>query len=172
MHTHQLKSLVISLVLILLIYSSPFVVTSAVAQPADAIGTWSGSFELDTSEHGGALEGVLVPIVVVGIVFLTPVLLVWLVARARYRQQQLAHQTIRELVAAGRELPDNLQELLDTGKSPASMLRSGIGLIGAGIGVGLALLFLGASDAAALGLIPLFIGVARLVVWRLEVAKQ
>ena len=78
------------------------------------------------------------------------------------------HQTVRAMVEKGVEIPP---ELLGEGKRPPSPrrdLRRGILLVCTGIGIGLFLLFEDGLDEAALGLVPILIGIGYLIVAKLD----
>ena len=53
-----------------------------------------------------------------------------------------------------------------------SNLKRGLLMTGAGIGLLLALGVLAGWEIGAIGLIPIFIGLARVVIWRLEDGKK
>ncbi|MFH1807844.1 MAG: DUF6249 domain-containing protein [Pseudomonadota bacterium] len=84
----------------------------------------------------------------------------------RFRRHRLIQETLRLMVEKGRDIPP---ELLVPVTPPRSDLRRGILLISVGVGVSTFLLLVAeeAEGAWGLGMIPLLIGVAYLVVYRL-----
>ena len=115
---------------------------------------------------------------IVAIVFLTlfgaPVLIVAVILYFGFSKSRMQHKTIRMLVEKGQPVP---AELLAP-PTPAVRQRSDMrrGVIWTTLGAGV-MLFLGAvndweSGAWALGLIPFFIGLGFLVVWKLEGGKS
>lgn len=97
----------------------------------------------------------------------------------RSRREELLHETVRQLSERGQSIPPELLDgkLIDamkTGKSSSrnSQLRGGAVNIAAGLG--LMVMFWAMKPESwlwAIGCIPLFIGVAMLLVWRYE-SKQ
>jgi hypothetical protein len=109
------------------------------------------------------LAEVLVPIAFFG----TVVLVVGGLFYLRYRQKVSLHNTIRALVEKGIDIPPALLTPAPPPVRRRSDLRRGVFWVA--FGTGLVAFFLGeARDAWGLGLIPLFIGVAYLIVWKIE----
>jgi hypothetical protein len=115
-------------------------------------------------------ESVLVPIGVVGGFFLAVVLIVAIPLILRSRRDTMLHATLRAMIDKGVSIPP---ELLTAPKRPASDLRRGMILVATGLGVCLFFTFMPAGKGIwALGLIPLLIGAAYMVVWKLESMKK
>ena len=89
------------------------------------------------------------------------------------RSRAMLHKTLAMMIEKGVPIPP---ELLQPAERRRSDLRRG--LVACGLGIGL-MLFLGnglfagkhASGLWAVGFIPLFIGIARLIAWKLEQGK-
>jgi hypothetical protein len=114
---------------------------------------------------------VIVPILGVIFVFGMPIVIVALVVVARHRRQRMLHETVRAMVDKGVPIPAELLQPDDGDRrTPRNDFRSG--LVWSAIGLGL-LLFLGVArnNAWPVGFIPLLIGVALLVTWKIESAK-
>lgn len=77
------------------------------------------------------------------------------------------HQTLRAMVEKGAQIPPELLAPPRRPPDPNRDLRRGILLVCAGLGLGLFLLFEDGLDEAALGLIPIFVGVGYLIVAKL-----
>lgn len=96
--------------------------------------------------------GFLVPAAVVGII-------VWYKAR----NTQLMHETALKLAEKGQPVPP---ELFADRAGPYSDLRRGLVLVMLGLGICLALYFCGLRFWA-FGIIPMFMGLGYLIVWKL-----
>lgn len=98
-----------------------------------------------------------------------PVLVVAIVSANNRRKREMVHQTIDRVIEQGRDVPVELLDALDKGKnSGKTTLSRGMTNVALGVGIGVALFALAGADVAALGLIPLCIGVAQLAVWNIE----
>ncbi len=113
---------------------------------------------------------VLIPIISILAVFGTPILIVWLVTRNSYRKKQLLMDNINRMVAEGRDIPPELLDAME-GESPSNMKDRGFTLIAVGLAIFIWLTAAAGPGVGSLGLIPLFIGVARFVNWKLD-SKQ
>ena len=107
-----------------------------------------------------SLTGVLVPLF--GMLFVIGVVLV--VMEYRHRRYRQLHETITRLAEKGLPLP---KELLSPSSSPKSRLFGSLTLIGLGVGL---MIFFGAQggDDWGIGAIPLAVGLAQLLAWKLE----
>jgi hypothetical protein len=107
-----------------------------------------------------SLTGLLVPLG--GMVSLIAIIV--LVLDYRHRRAQQLHDTVTRLAEKGLPVPP---ELL-TPPVPKSRLRGALTLIG--LGVGLIALFIAQGDYSnwGVGAVPLAIGLAQLVAWKLE----
>lgn len=111
------------------------------------------------------MEDVLVPIVAIVMVFGLPVFIIGLLVWSRYKRRQLIHQSISVMVEKGVEIPPHLFD--EAKREPGSSMRRGVVMIGVGLGLIAFFMFTGGSGVG-IGFIPLLIGVAYLVVWKLE----
>jgi len=114
---------------------------------------------------GSSSLGPLLPIISVVMVFGTPVAIVALFVALRHRRNRMFHETLRAMVEKGVPIP------------PELLSRGGVPLGGAShdrpagtrdLRWGLVLLALGGglyTLAGKIGIIPVFIGVALLIVW-------
>ena len=105
----------------------------------------------------GIILGVLMPVMLVGIIL-------WYKAR----RNQLLHATALTLVEKGQPVPP---ELFVDQREPHSNLRRGVVLVMVGIGICLAL-YLYELKFWTFGIIPLFVGVGYLIVWKMESTGQ
>lgn len=111
--------------------------------------------------HG--LTGLLVPLM--GMVFVIGLVLV--VLEYRHRRERQLHETVARLAEKGLPVPP---ELFATQSAPKSRLLGALTLIG--LGIGLIVFFLASGgDNWGVGAIPLAIGLAQLLAWKLGQAK-
>lgn len=103
----------------------------------------------------GIVLGLLMPVTLVGIIL-------WY----KSRRNERLHDTALKLAASGQPIPP---ELFSGGWGPNTSLRLGVVLVMLGIGTCLALYMTGLR-AWAFGIIPIFMGVGYLIVWKLEAA--
>lgn len=109
----------------------------------------------------------LIGVIAILAVFGTPILIVWLVTRNSYRKKQLVMENINRMVSEGRDLPPELLDSME-GERAANTRDRGFTLIAVGAAVFIWLTALAGVGVGSLGLIPLFIGVARYINWKLD----
>ncbi|WP_231491418.1 DUF6249 domain-containing protein [Microbulbifer sp. HZ11] len=114
---------------------------------------------------GGPDMDWLIGIVAIIAVFGTPILIVWMVTRNNYRKKQLLMENINRMVSEGRDIPPELLDAMDREGTNTTKDR-GITLIAIGAAVFIWLSISAGVDVGSLGLIPLFIGIARYVNWK------
>lgn len=97
--------------------------------------------------------------------FLTILLVVISTLILRYRRHTQVHETLRLMIEKGTEIPP---ELLTPSVARYADLRRGLILTGAGSSLAIAIGLIDgfASGSWAVGLIPTFIGVGYLIVWK------
>ncbi len=99
-----------------------------------------------------------------------PVFIVGLVLFFRYRDNQNLYKIVNNMVDKGMEIPTHLLQI-QRKKAPRSDLHKGLILISLGLGIACFLKIQG-GEGWSLGLIPLFVGIAYLIIWKLESGKQ
>lgn len=109
----------------------------------------------------------LIGIIAILAVFGTPILIVWLVTRNSYRKKQLLMENINRMVSEGRDIPPELLDAME-GERRTNAKDRGFTLIAVGAAIFIWLTAAGGLGAGSLGLIPLFIGVARYINWKLD----
>ena len=108
-----------------------------------------------------------------------PIVAIVMGVSARMRRTELMHETLRQMVAQGREIPPQLLDGSLLADRPANrnggwQNKSGQLIFGAtnvGVGLGVMVMFYAMSPGDwlwAIGCIPLFVGIALLVVWKME----
>lgn len=120
------------------------------------------------SDHGGGGPTDWVGLAAVILLFGGPVVIVALVSWSNRRKREMVHRSIDRMVENGLEVPAELLDALDKGKGGKSALQRGTVNVAVGIGLGVALWNIADQDVATIALIPLCIGLAQLLVWRLE----
>lgn len=107
-------------------------------------------------------------------VFIAPaivaIIVVWLVFRNKGKREEMKFDTLKLMVEKGVPIPEHFS-FADPAPGPGASLRRGLILIGLGIGIVIFFLFVEAPEATGLGAIPFFIGLAYLLIWRLEKNK-
>jgi hypothetical protein len=112
-------------------------------------------------DHGADLSETAVPIGFFGMV----IGIVAIALYAGYRNNRQRHDTMRLVIERGGQIPPGL---LAPPSQPKSDLRRGILLLGSGSGLGVLLLATHAGGSSAAALIPVFLGLGYLIVYRLE----
>ncbi len=117
--------------------------------------------------HG--LTGLLVPL----FALMLPVIIVGIVVYARGASSRQRNDIISRLVEKGLPIPPELmqQDSLVPKSLPTSSLRTALTLLG--LGIGLIIFFVAkGGDNWGIGAIPLAIGLAQLLAWKLEKPKD
>jgi hypothetical protein len=117
-------------------------------------------------------EDTIIPIVAIVFVFGMPVFIVALVVYSRHRRQRLLHETIRTMIEKGVPIPPELLQPQQPRRLPKSDFRRGLVWSAIGLGWFIAFTVKGNIGSGALGLIPLLIGAAFLVTWKVESSKN
>lgn len=116
--------------------------------------------------HPGELVPLLVPL---GF-FVSVIGIVSLILFAVHRKNRLLHETIRAMIEKGQPIPPELLKPQEPARRPGNDLRKGLVL--SAIGIALLLLFSTMHGSpgvlAALGFIPLCMGIAFLIAWKIE----
>ncbi len=100
--------------------------------------------------------------------FGTPIMIIAAVLYSSYRKKRLMHETIDQYVTSGKDIPDEVLKGLQKEVTPKNNLHRGLVMSGVGLGIFACFAVIGSLEAAAIGLIPLFIGLAQLLIWKLE----
>ena len=124
----------------------------------------------DFSDSPASAGEVLIATVAIVLSLGMPIIILLLVLLFSYRRRKQKMELVKTYLDANQEVPEHVLAEFDTGKG--SHLSSGLKLLGVGIGLGLALWILTGEEVAALALIPIFIGLARLALWKMEPDTQ
>ncbi len=101
-------------------------------------------------------------------IFGTPIMIIAAVLYSSYRKKRLMHETIDQYVANGKDIPPEVLQSLQKETAPRNNLHRGLIMSGLGLGIVTCFAVIGSLETSALGLIPLFIGLAQLLIWKLE----
>jgi hypothetical protein len=113
------------------------------------------------------------PFLILLVLFALPVAFAGGVFYARYKNYQQLNKTLRGLMENGVTIPPELLTPMSATVPPISDFRKGLLFICTGIGAVFLLgISLTGSRAWSLGLIPIFTGLAYLVLWKLEQRKE
>jgi hypothetical protein len=145
----------------------------AQTDPGEEIGKAIGDAMKSMNHQDFAGQALLIPILGIIGALITPmvavIIAIWLIYLYREHKEKRNHETIRLMIEKGIEIPPNFS----FGEAPetASPLNRGLKLIGIGIGLVIFFLAMDMSGIAGVGAIPLFIGLAYLLIWHLEKDK-
>jgi hypothetical protein len=117
-------------------------------------------------------EEILIPMAAISFLFLTPLIIICTTAYLDFRKKNRMFNTIDKAIERGVEIPTLLLEAIDKPKRKASSLQRGLIWCGLGLGVLVAWTTYRNFNEASLGFIPLFIGIAYLILARLEPAQN
>ena len=119
--------------------------------------------------HSDWSDGIdVVGLVAVILLFGSPLLIVAIITYNRRRKREMVHATIDKMIEMGQDVPVEMLEALDKGDGAKPTMHKAVVNIAIGLAVGIALFSLAGADVATLALIPLFIGLAQLLVTRLD----
>ena len=124
--------------------------------------------EIDIDHSGFGPGKVLVTVVAILSTLGMPFIIIGLILFYKHRKRRQRDLLISKFIDAGKDIPVEILQGSDGSDEPQGNFQRGIMLTGIGIGL---LLFLGILvgwDVASVALIPLFIGLARLLIWKLS----
>ncbi|MCH2191239.1 MAG: DUF6249 domain-containing protein [Gammaproteobacteria bacterium] len=136
------------------------------AEKAELAESLKKGIKFDTEQLPGWLG--VVAILAVALIFGSPILILITVFFFMARKRKQKMNVIQVYLDAGKDVPT---ELLRTFDNSVDSFRSGIMFAGAGLGIMAAFYSANNDSVGALGLIPLFIGVAKLIYWFFEERK-
>lgn len=126
------------------------------------------NIDSDDSSGMGAKEAAIA-MLAISLIFGTPIFVVIAVLYAGYRKRRLVQETISQYLASGKDVPPEILENIHGGaEKPKNYLQKGFVMVGAGLGIFLCFSIMGEIGIASLGVIPLFIGLAQILIWKLE----
>lgn len=99
-----------------------------------------------------------------------PIIIIGIVSYASYRKKKLIYQTISEYASSGRDVPPEILKLITSGDE--NQLHGGMIMTGVGVGVIVLALVIDAEPLIGIGAILLCIGLAKLLIWKLDKKKE
>ena len=121
----------------------------------------------DDSSDTSATDAI---IAIVAIMFSlgSPILIIGIILYYKHRKRRQHNALIEKLLDSGQEIPTEILASGDLADSSSNTLSRGIKLTAIGLGLYIFLGSLIGWDIATVALIPLFIGIARIVIWKLS----
>jgi len=116
----------------------------------------------------GFMDGVQAIVALVAI-FGMPVFIVVAVQMFRSRRLRMVHEVVLKLAEKGQPVPP---ELFRESEMKKSDVRNGLTLIGIGLGVATGFYLSGSTSGVGWALIPAFMGLARLIAWKIDRDQQ
>ena len=123
--------------------------------------------EIDIDHSGFGPGKVLVSIVAIISTLGMPFIIIGLILFYKHRKRRQRDLLISKFIDAGKDVPVEILQGNSESGTPKGNLQRGVMLTGIGIGLYLFLGLLIGWDIASVALIPLFIGLARIVIWKL-----
>jgi len=121
-------------------------------------------FSFDTGGSDVPAGAVLIALPAVILIFGMPLFLLIALLGFGHRKRKQKMELVEMYIKSERDIPEHVITALDSGGS-ASSLKSGLTLTAVGIGFVAAFSALGAEEVGGFGLIPMFLGIARLIFW-------
>ncbi|MBT4212793.1 MAG: hypothetical protein HOE23_01535, partial [Porticoccaceae bacterium] len=121
----------------------------------------------DDSSDTSATDAI---IAIVAIMFSlgSPILIIGIILYYKHRKRRQHNALIEKFLDSGQEIPTEILASGDLADSSSNTLSRGIKLTAIGLGLYIFLGSLIGWDIATVALIPLFIGIARIVIWKLS----
>ncbi len=130
-------------------------------------------FDHSGHDHGPDFdETIIIPILAIILIFGSPLFIVALIGFQNYRKRKLLHDNVNKLIEKGMDIPPEIFDYFEgKQKKPTNHLKKGIMQAAIGIAVIIWLAAVAGGDVATIGLIPLFIGIANIVIYKLDTPK-
>ena len=113
-------------------------------------------------------SSVLVTIIAILFTVGSPILIVALLLFFSYRKRKQRAALIEKFIDAGKDVPPEVLATFDDNDLTSNNLQRGLMLTGFGIALVVILGMLVSWQVASIGLIPICIGIARLLIWKLD----
>jgi len=124
--------------------------------------------EVDVDSSGPSATEAIIAIVAIMFTIGSPILIIGTILYYKHRKRRQRNALIEKFLDSGQEIPAELMESGDLADNSSNTLSRGIKLTAIGLGL---FIFLGSMidwDIATVALIPLCIGIARIVIWKLS----
>ena len=123
----------------------------------------------ERGNSGGNFSEMIAIVLTPASMFVMICISVWLGVSSRLKRARLQHETLRLMIEKGRPIPPEFLQPEEAPRRPRNDLRTGLILVGVGVGVWLLPLSRLINHA---GFIPLLMGVAFLLTWAIEARKN
>ncbi|KRO96873.1 MAG: DUF6249 domain-containing protein [Proteobacteria bacterium] len=123
--------------------------------------------QIDINEDNMGAGKIILAVIAILSTFGLPFIIIALILYYKHRKRRQRDILIGKFIDAGKEVPIEILMSSGAAGAPTGNFERGIMLMGIGIGLFLFLGMLIGWDIASVALIPLFIGVARVVIWSL-----
>ncbi|MGS2722314.1 DUF6249 domain-containing protein [Porticoccus sp. GXU_MW_L64] len=124
------------------------------------------------SDNGPSIPEMFLGLTAIVLIFGGPIIIVAIALYSSFKKRRLTHETIGNYVAAGKDIPAEVLQGLHKQENPKSNLHKGMVMVGIALGLMALGLVTGKNPPIAISMIPLFIGLAQLLVWKLESKKS
>ena len=118
----------------------------------------------DDSSDTSATDAIIAIVASLG----SPILIIGIILYYKHRKRRQHNALIEKFLDSGQEIPTEILASGDLADSSSNTLSRGIKLTAIGLGLYIFLGSLIGWDIATVALIPLFIGIARIVIWKLS----
>ncbi len=137
----------------------------------DLSGLGGEGIRINVEDDSESVGEVIIGILAITLIFGGPIIIVGLVLFSRYRRRKLLHESMNKLIDSGRDIPDNLFNEIEGTNDQDQSLRKGMTSTGLGIALIISLSLIADPTIGSLGLIPLMIGLAHLLIWKVNSNK-
>lgn len=170
--SQPVRRLLVLVLLALALLSMVLPVMGQPPEPAPAPESGEELAEFWQSQVPGNIDDNLIPIVAILSVFGIPPVAILLLAllffRYREKQQRLYNDRLQRFLEAGQPIPEELLKNEVQENTPTQHLNTGMTWLGLGIGLGIFLGLMAGWEVASLALIPIGLGIAKLISWKLS----
>ena len=139
-------------------------------EKAELFEVFEGGIKIDGDIDKFPIGIVFIAVPAIVLIFGMPLFLLIALLAAGNRKRKQKMELVDLYIKSDRDIPEHVLNGLDNGGS-ASSLKSGLTLTAIGLGIVAALNVVGADELAGFGLIPMFLGIARLIFWFLVEKK-
>ncbi len=144
------------------IYDDTIITTSSASEIVNESEATNAEHYRYLREQSETTENIMIVLIGTTVPFLSLIIIVFLVLYFVNKKRKLRYHTIELAITNGKNLPDSFYENLDN-SSTKSLLQSALVWIAWGVGIILFMLCVSNIDWASMGIIPLLVGVAKLI---------
>jgi len=138
---------------------------------AEMVESFSQGISFNSGGEDMPIGVVLIAVPAVILIFGMPLFLLIALLSAGHRKRKQKMELVDLYIKNDRDIPEHVMTGLDNGGS-ASSLKSGLTLTAVGLGLVAAFGANGSGELVGFGLIPMFLGIARLIFWYLVERKN